>query len=205
MAHQTENANMQLADLPDRICLPLRSDPMPLMDEVQQLPTDAWVRHFVPDNYRGDWSVVPLRAPAGALHPILQITSPPGCTEWIETAYLGACPAIRSVLDLLQCEIDAVRLMRLGPGSEIHEHRDHDLSVEFGSARLHLPLTTCPDVEFLVNRRPVAMQKGEWWYLRLSDPHAVVNRGASDRIHLVVDVRTNDWLMAMMHAAVTAH
>jgi hypothetical protein len=202
MPDRTEIANSARAVLPDRIRLPLRCDPLPLLAEVTQLPADAWVQHFVPDNYRGDWSVLPLRAPAGAVHPIMQITSPPGCVDWMETQYLKACPAIRAALELLCCEIDSVRLMRLGPASEIREHCDHDLSVEFGSARLHLPLTSCPDVEFLVNRRAVAMRAGEWWYLRLSDPHAVFNRGTSDRIHLVVDVRVNDWLTEMMRAAV---
>lgn len=201
MPYQMENANAGLAALADRICLPLRSDPLPLLDEAVRLPADAWVDHFVRDNYLGEWSALPLRAPAGAIHPILQITSPPGCVDWIETVHLKACPTIRTALDLLHCEIDSVRLMRLGPGSEIREHSDHDLSAEFGSARLHVPLSSCPDVEFLVNGRAVPMQAGEWWYLRLSDPHAVINRGTRDRIHLVIDVRTNDWLADMLCAA----
>lgn len=141
---------------------------------------------------------MPLRAPAGAVHPILQITSPPGCTDWVETEILNACPAIRAALDLLECELDAARLMRLGPDSEILEHRDHDLSAEYGMARLHIPLTTSPDVEFRVNGQPVVMQTGEFWYLRLADPHAVVNRGTAERIHLVVDVRLNGWLSSLL-------
>lgn len=191
----------ELAGLPDRIRLLIGCDPLPLAAEAAALPETAWIRHFVPDNYRGDWSVVPLRAPADAVHPIMQITSPPGCIDWVETKYLGACPAILSALDLLECELDAVRLMRLGPGSEIREHRDHDLSAEYGAARLHLPLTTSPDVEFLVNQKPVPMQPGEFWYLRLADPHAVFNRGGGDRVHLVIDVRMNDWLAGMLRKA----
>lgn len=192
----------ELAALPDRIRLPIGCDPMPLATEAFALPDVAWTKHFVPDNYRGDWSVLPLRAPADAVHPIMQITSPPGCADWVDTKHLTACPAIRAALDLLCCELDAVRLMRLGPGSEIREHRDHDLSAEFGAARLHLPLTTSPHVEFLVNRRAVVMRPGEFWYLRLSDPHAVFNRGTGDRIHLVVDVRMNDWLAKVLRSAV---
>jgi hypothetical protein len=38
------------------------------------------------------------------------------------------------------------------------------------------------------------MKPGEAWYLRLSDPHAVANRGSSDRVHLVLDLVVNDWL-----------
>lgn len=204
MLHVQPVLDSQLAALPDRIRLPIQCDPLPLAAEVAELPASAWTRHFVPDNYKGDWSVVPLRAPAGATHPIMQITSPPGCTDWVETEFLSACPAIRAALDLLECELDAARLMRLGPGSEILEHRDHDLSAEYGMARLHIPLTTSPDVEFRVNGQPVVMQPGDYWYLRLSDPHGVVNRGLTPRIHLVVDVRLNDSLSNMLCAAVVA-
>lgn len=191
----------RLAALPDRLRLPVNCDPLPPAIEVGALPASAWTRHFVPDNYKGDWSVVPLRAPAGATHPIMQITSPPDCTDWIDTEFLAACPSISAILDLVDCELDAARLMRLGPGSEILEHRDHDLSAEFGVARLHIPLTTNPEVEFRLNGEPVRMQAGECWYLRLSEPHAVINRGTTERIHLVIDVRINNWLSNLMCGA----
>jgi hypothetical protein len=191
----------RLAALPDRVRLPINCNPSPLAAEVAALPTSAWTRHFVPGNYQGDWSVVPLRAPAGAVHPIMKITSPPDCTDWVETEFLAACPSIQLALAQLDCALDAVRLMRLGPGSQILEHRDHDLSAEFGVARLHIPLTTSPDVEFRLNGTAAVMQPGEYWYLRLSDPHAVVNRGELKRIHLVVDVRMNDWLASVLCGA----
>ena len=194
----------ELASLPDRVQLPLTCDAAPLLSEALSLPATAWTQHFVPDNYRGDWSVVPLRAPAGAVHPILQITSPPGQSDWDETEHLHACPQIHAILDSLRCSVDAVRLLRLGAGAEICEHRDHDLSAEYGSARLHLPLSTSSHVEFRVNGTAVDMRPGEWWYLRLSDPHAVFNRGTSDRIHLVVDVRVNDWLSEMLCSSAAA-
>jgi hypothetical protein len=194
-----------LTSLPDAVRLPLRIDPVPLAAEAAQLPLEAWTRHFVPENYVGDWSVAPLRAPAGASHPILQITSPPECKDWTETKWLAASPAIAALLARFECPLAAVRLMRLGPGSEIKEHRDHDLSADFGMARLHVPLTTSPQVEFLVNRQPVQMIPGECWYLRLADPHAVTNRGTSDRVHLVIDAEVNGWLSALLlEAAGTA-
>lgn len=188
----------ELAALPDRLRLPLGIDAAPLATEALALPPTAWTRHFVPGNYRGDWSVVPLRAPAGASHPIMQISSPPECKDWVGTEWLAACPSIAASLAGLKCPLAAVRLMRLGPGSEILEHFDHDLSANFGMARLHVPLTTTPEVEFLLNRQPVVMKPGECWYLRLADPHAVTNRGDTDRIHLVIDAEVNDWLAALL-------
>ncbi|WP_339705616.1 aspartyl/asparaginyl beta-hydroxylase domain-containing protein [Algoriphagus aquimarinus] len=42
------------------------------------------------------------------------------------------------------------------------------------------------------------MKEGECWYLRLSDPHRVLNEGETDRIHLVMDLKVNDWLRGIM-------
>ena len=40
-------------------------------------------------------------------------------------------------------------------------------------------------MEFYVDDRRVIMEAGECWYLDLSRPHRVHNRGTTDRIHLV--------------------
>jgi hypothetical protein len=71
-------------------------------------------------------------------------------------------------------------------------------------ARVHIPITTNEAVEFELNRRRVVMAPGSAWYLRLSDPHRVANRGASDRVHLVVDLVVNDWLRGMLAQAAAA-
>jgi hypothetical protein len=91
--------------------------------------------------------------------------------------------------------------MRLTPGSIIREHRDHDLAAEWGAARIHVPITTNDDVDFRLNGRRVIMAPGEAWYLRLSDPHSVANRGASDRVHLVIDCVVDDWLAEQLRSS----
>jgi hypothetical protein len=48
------------------------------------------------------------------------------------------------------------------------------------------------------------MQAGSCWYLRLADPHSVVNRGVEDRVHLVIDAETNDWVAGVFEQAVVA-
>ncbi len=186
---------------PDRLRLPLDFDSVALRRDLEVLASTAWVAHFIRDNYEGDWSVLPLRAPAGETHPIRMIYSDPTATVFVDTPYLEACPTFRAVLDAFGCEIRAARLMRLTPGSVIKEHSDHDLDAEEGMARLHIPVTTNPDVEFKVNGRPVVMAPGQTWYLRLADPHSVANRGTTERTHLVLDVVADAWLLALMDAA----
>ena len=91
--------------------------------------------------------------------------------------------------------------MRLTPGSLIREHRDHDLSFEDGMVRIHVPVTTNDGVDFRLNGVRCVMPAGSVWYLRLSDPHSVANRGGTDRVHLVIDAAVNDWLGALLERA----
>jgi len=184
--------------LPDRIRLPFSFDPELLLRDLGNLATVGWISHFVKQNYDGDWSVIPLRGKAGATHPVMMIYPDPSATEFEDTPILQSCPYFREVLGTFECPLQAVRLMRLTPGSRIKEHRDHELSVEEGTARIHIPVTTNPDVEFYLNRSRVVMEAGSAWYLRLSDPHSVHNRGDSDRVHMVIDAAVNDWMRAML-------
>ncbi len=47
------------------------------------------------------------------------------------------------------------------------------------------------------------MEAGAVWYLRLSDPHRAANRGATDRVHLVIDAVVNDWMRQLLDSAQT--
>ncbi len=180
---------------PDRLQLPLSFDPVLLRRDLDALSATPWTAHFVQQNYEGDWSVIPLRCAAGETHPIRMIYSDPTATDFVDTPFLAGCGYFQEVIAAFACEVRSVRLMRLTPGSIIKEHADVDLGVEDGTARIHIPVTTNPDVEFLLNHRRVEMREGQAWYLRLNDPHAVANRGTADRVHLVLDLVANDWLM----------
>lgn len=189
--------------LPDRLCLPLRFDPKLLVRDLQSLSTVAWVKHFVPQNYEGDWSVIPLRGKAGATHPIMMIYSDPTCREFADTPMLAVCPYYREVLAAFKAPLQAVRLMRLTAGSVIKEHADYDLSFEQGMVRLHIPVLTNPDVEFYLNRERVVLEAGSCWYLRLADPHSVTNNGDTDRVHMVIDAVVNDWLSNLLQTSLS--
>jgi hypothetical protein len=186
---------------PDRLQLPLSFDPALLRRDLDALSATPWTAHFVEQNYEGDWSVIPLRCAAGETHPIRMIYSDPLATTFVDTPFLAACPYFRAVIAAFACPVRNVRLMRLTPGSVIKEHTDLDLGVEGGEARVHIPVATSADVEFLINRTRVEMRPGEAWYLRLSDPHAVANRGTSDRVHLVLDLTVDDWLTGFFDGA----
>lgn len=179
---------------PDRLRLPLDFDPAELAADTNAVARAGWISHFVTRNYDGDWSVIPLRAQVGARHPVQMIYSNPSATTFEDTPLLAAAPTFRAVLASFACPLQAVRLMRLAPGSLIKEHRDHDLRFEDGTVRLHIPVVTSEAVDFRLNGVRCVMAAGSCWYLRLSDPHSVANRGTSDRVHLVIDATVNGWL-----------
>lgn len=184
---------------PDRVRLPLTFDPARLITDVAALAAIRWTPHFVPSNYSGAWDVMPLRSPAGAEHPILMIAAQPDARDFVDAPPLQRAPYLRALLAGFDCPLRSVRLMRLGPGSRILEHRDLGLSAEEGMVRLHAPIVTNSKVRFEVNRRPVVMAPGEVWYLRLSDPHRVENGGSEARIHLVIDAEMSPWLESQLH------
>jgi hypothetical protein len=178
----------------DRLLLPLRFDAAAMRADVAAIEASAWVEHYVKENYEGAWTVLPLRSAAGARHPIAAIYSDPSAEAFEDTPLLERCHYLPRVLASFACPLQTVRLMRLGPGSIIRLHADHDLGFQYGRARLHVPVVTNPDVEFVLDGERVVLGEGECWYLDLSRPHAVANRGAAARIHLVIDAAVNPWL-----------
>jgi hypothetical protein len=188
--------------LPDRVRLPFSFDPTLLARDLERLASVEWISHFVTANYDGDWSVIPLRGTAGASHPVMMIYPNPNATEFEDTPMLRECPYFREVLGSFACSVRDVRLMRLAPGSVIKEHTDHDLDVEAGVVRLHIPIVTNPGVTFLLNGSRVVMEVGSAWYLRLSDPHSVVNAGDTVRVHMVIDADAGDWIRSSIGSAV---
>lgn len=181
--------------MPDPISarrLPLSFDADGMARDLRAIPGDAWVTHFNTGYHDGGWSGVALRAPNGAADHLY-----PGHTDqegYRDTPLLGRCPNISAALDRLACPIGAVRLLRLMPDGVIREHRDADLCLEHGLARLHIPITTGTGVEFYLGGALITMGAGECWYLDFDQPHRVQNLGPADRVHLVVDCEANDWL-----------
>ena len=186
----------------DRLRLAMGIDVSAMQSEIAVLTRGDWTRHFVTQHFDGDWLVLPLRAPVGADHPILQIANNPGTKHWTDTPWVDTLPACADwVRNQCPGRVGAARLMALAPGSHIHEHRDAALSAADGMVRLHLPILTNDGVDFRLNGTRVVMAEGELWYLRLTDPHSVANRGGGTRIHLVVDTVPDAAFNAILAAA----
>jgi hypothetical protein len=180
---------------PSTVKLPLHFEPQRLKSDLQYILSSDFVAHFNTHYYQGDWSVAPLRSIGGRMD---QIYPDPTATNWQDTPLMERCPNLREVVTSFQCEKLAVRLLRLRSGSVIKEHRDFSLSFEDGEARLHIPVTTNSEVEFVLDGKRIVMSEGECWYHNFNLPHRVSNLGQSDRIHLVLDLVVNDWLKGLI-------
>jgi hypothetical protein len=188
--------------VPAAVRLPLRFDAANLATDVAALPDHAWERHFNTQQYEGDWSGVPLRIAAGAA---VALYPDPTSDRFADSEFLRRCPSVVDALAKLRCPVQTVRFLRLGPCSRITEHRDHRLSHADGELRLHVPVTTGPEVEFRVGGSAVTMTPGEVWYLNLSQRHSVTNTGAHPRVHLVIDCVVDAWLTAQLAAGWSPH
>ena len=174
--------------------LPLMIDVAPLLVEIDALGAQAWRVHFNTGYHDGGWSGVVLQS-AGGNENTLHVGATGSSGDSVQpTALSSGCPAIMRAIAMLQCPVKSARVLRLAAGSTIREHKDADLIWGEGEARLHIPLVTNPDVAFYVADQRVQMLAGECWYLNLSLPHRVHNRGAQERLHLVLDCGVNDWL-----------
>lgn len=61
-----------------------------------------------------------------------------------DTPVLARCGYFREVLGAFQCPLTSVRLLKLGAGARIREHRDYRFGFEDGELRIHAaPLTRC--------------------------------------------------------------
>lgn len=179
--------------MPDRLRLAMPVDLAGLQADVRRLAGAEWVAHFNTRQYEGDWSGVALRSPGGQSGRLY-----PDLTEklsWQDTAELAQCPAVVALVALLGCPVTSLRFLQLAPLAVITAHRDHQLRLEDGEVRLHVPVFTNPHVEFVLEGERVVMAEGECWYLDLTGSHSVHNRGTSPRVHLVVDCVVDDQLL----------
>ncbi|MGY2441811.1 aspartyl/asparaginyl beta-hydroxylase domain-containing protein [Pseudomonas sp. SDO52101_S400] len=173
--------------------LPIAVDLPLLLQALAAIEHDAWRGHFNTAYFAGDWSGVALISASDALTELS-----PGTADPVQRAPWLNDPRWQQALQDLPLEIVSARLLRLGPGGQIHEHRDYDLDGENADLRLHIPLLSPPAVDFWLDGLRMPMSAGECWFLDLARPHRVDNRDSTARIHLVLDCRPGAWLEQMI-------
>jgi hypothetical protein len=156
--------------------LPVRFDVERLRAEVAALPADAWARH--PNAIEGNSSVRLISVEGGENDDVNG--------RMLPTAHLQASPYLRQVLASFGVVWSRSRLMRLAPGMGVPEHADINHHW-FSRVRLHVPVSTQPQVRFHCDGQAVHMAPGEAWIFDNWRLHRVEHPTDEERIHLVAD------------------
>jgi quercetin dioxygenase-like cupin family protein len=172
------------------IKFPIVFDTEKLKNDLSKIINKKWTDHYTND-YTGKWTSVALMSKDGKSDSIYAFSNIND--EIVNTEILDSCTYFKEVLEGFLFEKTAVRLLQLAVGAEIKPHSDHCLGYEDGSFRLHIPIITNPEVEFILDGKRLIMNEGECWYIDANFEHSVANRGKQDRIHLVIDGIRNDW------------
>lgn len=179
--------------------LPFQFDAARMQQELALLTGEKWPLHYQQKHFEGEWSALALRSVDGTSANV--IIAPSETTPYYDTELLRQSPYLEVVLQTFQCPLLAVRLLKLSAGSVIKEHTDADLCYEKGLARFHIPVITNDQVEFLLQGEAMRLQEGECWYCNFNLPHALANKGNTDRIHLVIDAGVNDWVKKLFESS----
>jgi len=173
------------------IKFPIVFDTEKLKNDLSKIINKKWTDHYNTNDYTGKWTSVALMSKDGKSDSIYAFSR--NNDEIVNTEILDSCNYFKEVLEGFLFEKTAVRLLQLAVGAEIKPHSDHCLGYEDGSFRLHIPIITNPEVEFILDGKRLIMNEGECWYIDANFEHSVANRGKQDRIHLVIDGIRNDW------------
>lgn len=175
------------------IRLPFSFDARRLQREVAALPQTAWQAH--PTGFKGN-TAVPLISVDGELNDYF-------AGPMKETRWLKQMPYTRQVLASFGVVFGRSRLMCLDGGAEVTAHCDANYHW-FTRARIHVPVTTYPEVEFHCGDKRIHMAEGEAWIFDNWRRHAVYNRSPHRRIHLVADTLGSSRFWSMVERSLAA-
>lgn len=100
-----------------------------------------------------------------------------------------ARPLVFGLMSRVEGErLGRVLITRLAPGSKIDAHVDGGSHAAYYD-RFHFPLLSGPGCLFRCGDETVHMRAGDCWWFDNSVEHEVINNGAVDRIHLIVDIK----------------
>ncbi|MGZ5049636.1 MAG: aspartyl/asparaginyl beta-hydroxylase domain-containing protein [Methylobacter sp.] len=173
--------------------LPFGFDTSRLNEDLEKIADSEWIAHVNSAAYENEWRCAPLRSLDGKLDNILSVPD----AHYDDTTLLERCTYFREVVDTFQCKKTSIRLMALGAGSQIKMHVDNGTSFEDGTARLHIPIVTTPDICFTIEDEEIHFSAGNTWYLNANCSHGVNNKSKNSRIHLMLDCIVNPWLEAI--------
>lgn len=168
---------------------------VPLMVQVARQAdlwkADTYLRDY-PQGPFGDTETIFLRFPPSSVTDMERSTKDQHECVWMDGAL--HLPAARQMIFNLMATVEGERLGRvminkLRPGGRIYPHADTPAHAEYWD-RFHIVLQSLPGNNFRCGDETIHMRTGEVWWFQNAVEHEVVNNSADDRIHMIVDIRT---------------
>ena len=180
------------------------ADVMPLMAAIHRLSKshDAWkadtyLRDY-PQGPFGEIESIILRFPPRSVHEteealanhMAHFDQHENVDQEIFKHLPEARPLIFGLMTVVQGErLGRVIINKIAPGGRIFPHADTPVHATYWD-RHHIVLESSPGVTFRCGDETVYMAKGEVWWFDNTQEHEVINNSASDRIHMIIDIRT---------------
>lgn len=170
-------------------------DVVPLQMQLQRQPelwqADTYLRDY-PQGPFNDVETVFLRFPPLSVTELEQSTKDQHECVWMDG--LVHLPAARFLIFMLMARVDGERLGRvmvnkIRPGGRIYPHADTPIHANYWD-RYHYVIQSSPGCTFRCGDETVQMRQGECWWFQNANEHEVFNGSADDRIHLIIDIRT---------------
>lgn len=152
---------------------------------------DTYLRDY-PQGPFGDTETIFLRFPPASVTELEQSQKDQHECIWMEGAI--HLPAARPIILWLITRVEGERLGRvminkLRPGGRIFPHADTPVHAEYWD-RHHVVIQSAPGSTFRCGDETINMQTGQVWWFQNAIEHEVINNSATDRIHMIIDIRT---------------
>jgi hypothetical protein len=170
-------------------------DPTLLVQQIVRQPAlwkaDTYLRDY-PQGPFGDTDTIFLRFPPASVTEMEREAKDQHECVWMD-GWLHL-PAARSIVFGLVAQVEGERLgrvmiNRLRPGGRIFPHADTPVHANYWD-RYHVALQSGPGCNFRCGDETVHMPAGQVWWFQNANEHEVVNNSSDDRIHMIVDIRT---------------
>ena len=177
-------------------------DVLPLLLAIKRMPdlwkADTYLRDY-PQGPFGEIESIMLRFPVKTVHETEEALQ--AATVFydqhanVDYPAYKTLPEARPMIMQTMARVGGERLGRcminkIAPGGKIFPHVDTPSHTDYYS-RFHIVLQSSPGVVFRAGEEQVYMAPGEVWWFDNSQEHEVINNSVTDRIHMIVDVRTS--------------
>jgi hypothetical protein len=171
------------------------ADVTALLHQIHSQPelwkSDTYLRDY-PQGPFGDTETIFLRFPPSSVSELEQGTKDQHECIWMDGAV--HLPAARPIVLWLNMRVEGERIGRvminkLRPGGKIFAHADTPVHAEYWE-RHHVVLQSGPGCNFRCGDEILNMKTGQVWWFQNAIEHEVFNNSDTDRIHMIVDIRT---------------